>query len=423
MTRHEPMIPAIEQVSENEKTHVRRLAEQVARLAASDRMQAIRQRWCDVNELRRPDRAPVWCKPVGCWNELLPEDHLVCRHPLLRGIERTLRQALIKDDIGDDSIVQPWYDVARCFDVVPENIWGVDIGHHVSGIEGGAWGYDPPIKTAEDLARLRQPQFSYNPEKTARRLADTEAILGDILPVRPRCGSAFSQIMSVTIGKSVADLLGMAEMMLMMAMTPEIVHQVTRHVADAVDKSNRYLVNQGLLDRNNDAPMTFCDDFGPEPGGDGRLRLENLWCAANSQEYDQVSPAMWREFCLEYQLPLLAKFGRVAYGCCENLTQKLDDVLRIPNLRLLVCSAWTNLDVVLEKSGPEHVIMWRQKASDIVMPDSLDGIRRDLDDGTRKLKGRPYQIVLRELQTLAGHPGRLKDWTRLAIDAAERHSG
>ncbi len=96
-------------------------------------------------------------------------------------------------------------------------------------------------------------------------------------------------------------------------------------------------------------------------------------------------------------------------------------MLAIPNLRVIVCSAWTSLDAVLAKSGPGHVIMWRQKASDVVMPHDLDGIRRDLDEGTRRLKGRPHQIVLRELQTLAGHPDRLKEWTRLAITAAERN--
>ncbi len=395
---------------------VRALADQVAAIARSERMRAIRKRWRDVNELAAPDRAPVWCRPVGCWAELLPEESLVCRDPLLRGIERTLRQALVKEVIGDDSIVNPWYDVPRVFDVEPTNVWGVEVRHHAATAAGGAWGYDPPIKTADDLRMLRQPRFSYNARKTDERLNATAEALGEALPVRLRCGG----LLSATLGTAVADLLGMSEMMLLMAMAPEIVHQVTRHVADAVAAADRYLVEQGLLDRNNDGTMLCSDDFGPASGS-GAPGLKNLWCAINSQEYDQVSPAMWREFCLAYQLPLLAAFGRAAYGCCENLTHKLDDVLAIPNLRIIVCSAWTSLDAVLTKASPEHVIMWRQKASDVVMPHTLDGIRRDLDEGTRRLKGRPHQIVLRELQTLAGHPDRLKEWTRLAIAAAERN--
>ncbi len=409
---------------EKELYQIRTLAEQAAMLAASDRMRAIRQRWQDTNELRRPDRAPVWCKPVGCWNELLPEEDLICQDPELREIERSLRRTMIKDEIGDDSIVNPWYEVRRCFDVEPENIWGVEVGRHTTGQEGGAWSYDPPLKNHRDVEKLRLPRFTYNKEKTESRIEAVSTALGDILPVKTRSGNAFSQLLSVTIGKYVAELLGLSEMMLKMAMEPDTVHQVTQHVAKAVQDSNHYLRENGLLDHNNDAPMTYCEDFGPPPDSDGKLSLANLWCAANSQEYDQVSPEMWEEFCLRYQLPMMKEFGRVAYGCCENLTQKLDGVLKIPNLHVLVCGAWTDMDVLLEKTSPEkQVIMWRQKATDVVMPDSVDSIHKDLEEGAKKLRGRSYQIVLRELQTLAGHNNRLQEWTRLAIEAAERHSG
>ncbi len=406
---------------ENEITHLRQMGEQVARIARSERMAVIRRRWRDVNELRIPDRAPVWCKPIGCWKELLPEEALTCTDPFLRDIERTLRQVLIKEEIGDDSIVNPWYDVQRRFDVTPANTWGIDIGRHVSDTDGGAWGYDPPIKTADDLTRLAMPRFRYNAAATERTLERTASVLGDTLPVRLRTGGAFGLLRSATIGHPVADLLGLNEMMLMMATEPETVHRITRHVAKAIRQSNQYLAREGLLTRNNDEPMSYSDDFGPPPSPHGHLSLANLWCAANSQEYDQVSPAMWREFCLEYQWPLLREFGRTIYGCCENLTRKIDDVLRIPNLRVFVCSAWTHLDTVLEKTGRRYVIMWRQKASDVVMPHGLDEIRRDLDAGTRRLRGRSYQVVLRELQTLAGHPNRLREWTRLAIEASEKY--
>jgi hypothetical protein len=64
--------------------------------------------------------------------------------------------------------------------------------------------------------------------------------------------------------------------------------------------------------------------------------------------------------------------------------------------------------------------MWRQKASDVVFPDDVETIRRDLEEGMRTLRGCHVQIVLRELQTLAGHPDRLHVWTRLAKETAAR---
>ena len=91
----------------------------------------------------------------------------------------------------------------------------------------------------------------------------------------------------------------------------------------------------------------------------------------------------------------------------------------LSNLRIFVCSAWTDLDTVIDRVGTDYVIMWRQKASDVVFPDGLDTVRRDLEAGARRLQGCRYQIVLRELQTLAGHPQRVHYLPRLAIDAAE----
>ncbi len=64
--------------------------------------------------------------------------------------------------------------------------------------------------------------------------------------------------------------------------------------------------------------------------------------------------------------------------------------------------------------------MWRQKASDVVFPDDPAQVRQDLHDGARRLQGIRHQIVLRELETLAGHPDRLHVWTQFAKEAAER---
>jgi len=175
----------------------------------------------------------------------------------------------------------------------------------------------------------------------------------------------------------------------------------------------------GLLTPNNTEPMTFSDFTGIISDN---ISYKNCWVSANSQEFDQVSPKMWEEFCLNYQKPIFEKFGLVAYGCCENLTHKIEGVLSIPNLRIFVCSAWTNLDKVVEAIGDKHVIMWRQKASEIVFTDDTKNIRQHLEEGVKRLNGCHFQIVLRELQTLGGHPDRLHVWTKLAKEAAVKYS-
>ncbi|MGQ9630112.1 MAG: hypothetical protein ACUVXI_07315 [bacterium] len=403
--------------NEREVGLVRRLADKIAELAASPENEKIRRRWRDVNALRKPDRPPVWCRPVGAWSELLPEESLECNDPWLRSIECEFKKILIKREIGDDSPIDDFFPVAAVFDCDPANVWGLEIGQRRTEDPGGAWAYDPPLKAEADFDGLRLPNFTYNEAETQQALEEAHDLLGDILPVKLVCGPP----LDATLVTPAAGLRGLTQIMIDMIDNPPLVHRLMAHLRDGVLRAMRQIEETGLLTPNNTGPMICSDPIGPEPN-DGRYTYKNLWVMTNSQEFDQVSPAMWEEFCLNYQKPIVEKFGLAAYGCCENLTHKIDGVLSIPNLRIFVCSAWTNLDAVVERVGADYVIMWRQKASDVVFPDDTEAIKRNLEDGLRRLRGCRFQIVLRELQTLAGHPDRLHVWTRLAIDAAEKYA-
>ena len=109
-----------------ERYCVRELARQVAEIAHSPENAIIQKRWRDVNGLRKPDRAPVWCRPVGVWREMLPEDELQCTDPWLRDHERRLRRLLIKHDIGDDEPFDEFYAVDAVVDREPPNTYGVE---------------------------------------------------------------------------------------------------------------------------------------------------------------------------------------------------------------------------------------------------------------------------------------------------------
>ena len=398
-----------------ERDYVRSLARQIAELAASPENEIIQKRWRDVNALRKPDRAPVWCSPPGPWADLLPKEALTCADESLRALECDFRMILIKHDIGDDSPVDANFSVGAAFEWDPPNAWGVDVGRHQANVPGGAWKYDPPLKTEADFDKLRIPTSTYNEAKTQEALSRNHDLLGDIMPIKLTCGPSLGN----NLCSAAVALRGLEEIMTDMAAQPELVHRLMAHLQKGVLENMRRLEKTGLLTPNNRGPMHCSDPVGPQ-SPDGKLTFKNLWGGADNQEFDLVSPAMWKEFLLDYQMPILERFGLTSYGCCDDLTHKMDGVLTIPNLRIFVSSAWTNLDKAIERCGDRYVIMWRQKATDVVFPDDVEPIKRHLEAGARKLQGHYYQIVLRELQTLAGHPDRLDVWTKMAIEAAER---
>jgi len=403
--------------SQSELAVVRKLAEQVAAFASSEDNNKIIKRWQDVNGLRKPDRSPVWCRPVACWDELLPKDTLVCKNELLRDLEYNFRQIIIKRQIDDDTPIATYFPVQAHYDIVPPNRWGVDIGRHKPDSAQGAWAYDPPLRNVEDFDKLVAPRFEYNDHKTAQLLESYSFILGDIISVKLVYNLGYD---NATLGTAAADLRGLEQMMMDMAINPELTHRLMAHLRDSKLQELENIEQNIHLSPNTDDPMLCSDPIGTKYNG--KYTLKNCWCAGNSQEFDQVSPAMWEEFCLNYQKPIFKRFGYVCYGCCENLTHKIDGVLTIPNLRIFVCSAWTDLDVVLNKINKSHCIMWRQKASDVVFAKGKKQLYEQMENGLRKLRGQYYQVVLRELQTLAGNMDRLHVWTATAKELAAKYA-
>jgi len=396
---------------------VRGLAAKVRELAQSERYEARRKRWRDANERRRGERAPVWCRIALAWREILPQSALECTEPLCRRVEYTLRQHLFKDTIGDDHIVEPYWPVSAVFRCSTEHAWGLPTHKSIGTTPLGGFKYYHPIETLDDYEKITVPDFTFDREATDRNASQMQDLLGEAMPVQV----TGSPPLGPHLGTHLEQLRGMMPLMDDLAFQPALVHRAMAKLTEGVFRAQRAAEQAGVLTTNHHEPMT-CSDPLNDPPASGPARLHHLWVGANSQEFDQVSPAMFDEFLLSYQKVLFQQYGAAQYGCCENLTQKIEPILRIPNLRVFVCSFWTDLDKVITACGSDYTIMWRQSAAQVTLPDTLDEHRRHLENGLRRLRGCHYQIVLRELETLHGHPTRLQDWARLAIDLAGKYA-
>ncbi|MFA5393471.1 MAG: hypothetical protein WC081_03760 [Candidatus Ratteibacteria bacterium] len=396
---------------------IRGLASRVAELARSEEYEKRRRRWRDVNCLRRPDRAPVWCRPALVWREILPPDALECADPFCREVETILRQHLYKDWVGDDHIIEPWWGVGAIFNCDSEHIWGLPANRSTGTTDQGGFQYYHPIETPEDYEKITVPSFVYDPAATQRAAAKMEELLGNAMPVRVTGNPPLGPVQ----GTYLEQLRGMGPMLDDLAFRPHLVHRAMAKLTEGILRGLRAAEKAGVLTPNNHEPM-FCSDPLNDKPANGPVALRHLWTAANSQEFDQTSSAMQEEFLLSYQKVVFQQFGAVQYGCCESLTKKIDIVRRIPNLRIFVCSFWSDLDKIIEACDQNYTIMWRQSAAQVTVNPTLEEHRRHLESGLKRLRGHFYQIVLRELETLNGRPERLREWARMAIELAEKHA-
>ena len=138
-----------------------------------------------------------------------------------------------------------------------------------------------------------------------------------------------------------------------------------------------------------------------------------------------MGPEQHNEFILQYEKRLLEPFGLNGYGCCEDLTRKLDYVLTIPNLRRISISPWADVDECAEKLKDRYIFSWKPKPMHLVGefdPDEIRSYIRNTLEVT-KSNGCVLEMYLKDTHTCEHHPERFDEWTRIAREEIEEVHG
>jgi len=157
----------------------------------------------------------------------------------------------------------------------------------------------------------------------------------------------------------------------------------------------------------------------PSPSHQAVTR-DQLWQFFAAQELTLVSPAMHDEFMLQYQLPIMERFGLISYGCCEDLTKKIDIVRQIPNLRRIAVAPVADVRRCAEQIGQDYVLSYRPNPSQMVCC-GFDPqlIRKVIGEDLQAADGCHLDITLKDIQTVEYQPQRLRDWVKIVRSVAD----
>jgi len=392
---------------------IRGLARQVAEAANSEENLYRRRLWQDSNSLRKPETIPVFCELYDTWPEVLPESVLISGDSLFAGIEYELRKTLYKYALGDDDVVEPWIPLQVVSNLGKDrnvSLWGFSIERRAS--ESRGWIYDRhPVRDKEDVEKIVLPTLIYDEESTTERCNRVEDLVGDILPVKVTLGFANRQWAKLHSWASA--LCGMENLYIDMMERPDLIHALMQKMMNGMLHLMDECEEKNILTLNNTGRFS-CDSIPQADFDESHIRFKDIWGRGESQEFDGVSPGMYHDFLFQYQLPILKRFGIINYGCCENLTDKIEFVKTMPNLRQFICSPWTNLKKVVDTLGDRYAIEWRQTAAGVIGAESIDDLRKDFIEGLRISRGCHVQIMLDSVMTLDGKPDRLKEWVAFA---------
>lgn len=395
----------------NDRAVLRELARRYADLSRDPVQDRRRDLWRRHNALQ-PTPPLIYVRAFAA--DELDACRCTCIDPLLRGIEYGLRIELCRTTFGDDSIFEPWVTVRA---VYAHSAWGVATPHHVSEEARGSFKVDYPIKSEADLERLVPPRHAIDEAATATNLARVQEAIGDLITINLDRGPTylnFSGDLSTWLG----HLRGIEHFMLDMADRPEWLHRLLAFMRDGVLRAHDQAEaagDWGLCDHYNQA-MAY-DAALEDPAANVRgVSRDRLWCFVAAQEYTGVSPAMHDEFLLQYQLPIISRFARVAYGCCEDLTHKIELLRRrIPRLRRIAVAPAANVARCAEQIGRDYVLSYRPSPADMVSYGFDEAriraiLRRDL----LACRNSHVDITLKDVETVQGDPTRIRRWVALA---------
>jgi len=166
----------------------------------------------------------------------------------------------------------------------------------------------------------------------------------------------------------------------------------------------------------------YCDDL-PDPKPNAPCRRRDLWGFMAAQEYALVGPAMHDEFLLQYQRPIMKPFGLIHYGCCEDLTRKIDLLRQIPNLRSIAVTPMADPVKCAEQIGTDYFASWRPSPADLVSTEwNKQRMRKILRHGLDAFDANGCRtcILLKDIENVNREPDRLRRFVAVAREEAER---
>ena len=404
-------------------TLVRGLAERYAEVAASPIQDERRHLWRDHNSKIRT--RPLIYVRAFAWPEL-PDSRCLCENPFLRSMENILRQKLFWASLGDDWVFEPWYLVSAAKRLPAEGVWGVPIRWHGRG-NGCAGICESPLREPEDIAKLAVPEHRIDEEATTARAARVQEILGDRLPVSVDRAPAWVT-WNADISTCLAQLRGLEQIMWDMMDRPAWLHELLGFMRDGILKAHREAEEAGdwRLNNHQNQSIPYSREL-PDPAADSPAALRrDLWWFCAAQEFAVIGPQQFDEFLVQYQLPIVREFGLLSYGCCEDLTHKIDVLRQIPNLRRIAVSPMADVARCAEQIGDQYVLSYRPSPSDMVGY-SWDEervrriLRRDLE--ACKANSCHVDITLKDVETVQGARQRLFDWVRIARETISQVYG
>ncbi len=406
-----------------EQSILQELARAYAACAAQPKHAEKRELWLALNrcKMRRPmvliDQIP--------WNEMDVDGSLACHveDPYWRGVETWLRRTLYQQKyMPVDQVLTPYIQLPR---PIHSTGWGLEVERTILQMDATSdvvsQSYHNQIRDFSDLEKLHTPVITLDREKENQILAEAEAVFTGICPYR-----LVGQTMHLGLWDQIAQWMGVENCYIELMDRPELIHALMEKLTCCTLEEIAQRNALGVFDVDSHlchCSHTFSDDLPLADCDPQRPTSSSAWAFGLAQLFTSVSPAITAEFEVAYMRRIFPHFGAIYYGCCDRLDDRLDVIEKLPRVRKISCSPWSDRDR-FAANLPHKYVMSNKPNPVFVASGTLDedAVREDLRHtiGAARTHGVDLEIILKDISTVSYKPDCLWRWAQIAQEEVER---
>lgn len=400
--------------SDDEVERLRFLARQVSAIVDTEENKKKADKWLKLNDLESLEPV-VFADPENGWNEILTDEDLQCVDGLARVWEMyLLKQIYWFEEVKDDKVIERYLDVPYSYS---DTGWGLELLVE-GGDDNGAYHVIPCVNDYEtDFPKLKFPDLIIDDVESQKLMELAKSVFDGILEVRRKTTWWWTLGMTWDF----INLRGLDNLMLDLILNPDWVHKMMDFLSKGYIKRLDFLEENGYLNVNTEGSYVGSGGLGytselPLPSDiTENVKLTDMWGFAESQETVGISPQMFNDFILPYQMKILEKFSLNCYGCCEPINQRWEFVKKIPNLRRVSASPWADKKVMAKELGRNYIISAKPSPTPLSRPHmDEDLVREELASIINDTKDCVVEIIMKDNHTLGNKPENLSRWVEIA---------
>ena len=370
---------------------------------------------------------PMVCINQLPWNELNGNNDLTCQvaDPFWQEVELDLRKKIYQwNHFPVDMVLDPYITIPQAISNtgygIRANVERLEVN---KGTTAASQHFTDILEEYDDIKKIKDMEITVDYSQNEIHMQEAKEIFDGIAPVRQGHGLLFH----LGVWDYLTQLMSIENAFYEIVDHPEFVHACMERVTEAaiagIKRANELQIHNDISSLCHCSHI-FTDELLPDCGQGKGPVSQNCWAFGMAQLFTSVSPKVTEEFELPYITRMAEHFGMIYYGCCDRLDDRLDIIKRIPHLKKVSCSPWSERKRFAEEIGGK-LIMSNKPTPAYLAGDSVDWseVRKDLQYTFDLAKANHVnlEIILKDISTVRFQPERLTKWAEIAMETVQNY--